>query len=98
MKLTPLAATAALLAGCAVDAPGWRAETVPVILERVQPALLFCPPLDPAIEAEATRVTPINAARGDLDAATAALLGSEARKNARLREIAAAYRSCRSFK
>jgi hypothetical protein len=99
MKVASLAATAALLAGCAAELPGWRAETVPVVVVHSAPASAAkspprCPPLDPAIEAEMRRLTPMNKAK-ELDGLAAALMGSEATKNAQLRQVAMAYERCR---
>ncbi len=55
-----------------------------------------CPPIDASLTAEAARVTPLNGARaGGIDALTAALMRSEAEKNARLRQAVAAYEVCR---
>jgi hypothetical protein len=99
MKIAFLAVTAALLAGCSAERPEWRAEPVPAI---VVPAAAIsaakpprpCPPLDPVIGAEAKRLTPIGQAK-DVDALTAALMGSEAAKNARLAMLTRAYERCR---
>jgi hypothetical protein len=99
MKIACLAATAALLAGCSAELPQWRAETVPAIIVPAAPVGAAkpqrpCPPLDPGIEAEAKRLTPIGQAK-DVDALTAALMGSEAAKNARLVMLTHAYERCR---
>jgi hypothetical protein len=99
MKIASLAATAALLAGCSAELPQWRAETVPAIVVPAAPVSAAklprpCPPLDPAIEAEAKRLTPIAQAR-EVDALTASLMGSEAQKNASLVKLTRAYEECR---
>ena len=99
MKTASLAASAALLAGCSAELPQWRAETVPVVVVHSAPVDTAkpprrCPPLDPGIEAEARRLTPISQAR-EVDGLTAALMGSEAAKNARLASLARAYEACR---
>ena len=98
MRIASLAATAALLAGCSAELPQWGAETVPAVLVHPAPVSVpkspACPPIDPAIKAEAKRLTQIGQAR-ELDALTAALMGSEAAKNARLRQAAQAYERCR---
>jgi hypothetical protein len=92
-----LAVMAAALAGCA-GAPGdWQADTVPLVTQPAEVASTRrapCPALDPAITAEARRVTPI-ASAADLDSLTAALIGSEAVKNASLTRLARAYEKCR---
>jgi hypothetical protein len=99
MKIALLAASAALLAGCAVTPAEWRAETVLVIeqlsVPAMQPRLRTCSPMDPAIAVEAQRVTPIEHAGGNLDALAAALIAAEARKNVRLRQALAAVERCR---
>ena len=98
MKIASLAAAVALLAGCSAELRQWRAGTVPAVLMHPAPVSVPksspCPPVDPAIEAEAKRLTPIGQAK-DVDALTAALMGSEAAKNARLRQAAQAYERCR---
>jgi hypothetical protein len=99
MKIVSLAAIAALLAGCSAELPQWRAETVPAIVVPSVPVSAAkptraCPPLDPAIAAESTRLTPIGQAR-EADGLTAALMGSEAAKNASLASLARAYEKCR---
>ena len=92
-----IAVMAAGLAGCA-DAPdNWRAGTVPLVTAPAEAASARrapCPAVDPAITAEARRVTPI-AGAPELDALTAALIGSEAAKNASLARLARAYEKCR---
>jgi hypothetical protein len=50
--------------------------------------------LDPAIIAEARRVTPI-ASAAEFDALTAELIGSEAAKNSNLTRLVRAYEKCR---
>lgn len=98
MKIASLAAIAALLAGCAAELPQWRAETVPAVVVQAAPVSspkpLPCPPIDPDIKAEATRLTPIEQAR-EVDALAAALMGSEAQKNASLVMLTRAYEKCR---
>ena len=98
MKITSLAATAALLTGCAVELPRWHAETVPAVVVYAAPVSgpksPSCPPIDPAIEVEAKRLTLIGRAR-EVDGLTAALMGSEAQKNASLARLALAYEACR---
>jgi hypothetical protein len=100
MKLTSLAALPALLTGCAAELPQWRAETVPAILVPAAPAVAVkpraCAPLPSEITAEAARMAPLDDARvGGVAALSAALMGSEARKNARLRQAVQAYERCR---
>lgn len=99
MRILSLAATAALLAGCSADVPQWRAETIPAVVVSAAPVSAVksprpCPPLDPGIEAEAKRLTPIGEAR-EVDALMATLMGSEAAKNVLLRKAALAYERCR---
>jgi hypothetical protein len=57
--------------------------------------LARCPHLDPALAEESKRMTPIAGVGRDFDALTATLMGSEARKNARLRQAIGAYEGCR---
>jgi hypothetical protein len=99
MKIASLVATAALLAGCSAAPSDWPAETLPVLLVRTElaerPNAERCRPLDITIVAEAKDVTPIAERRGDVDALAAALMVSETRKNARLRDALHAYERCR---
>ena len=92
-----LALIAAALAGCAGAPAEWRADTVPLATAPGVAASTRrtpCPAVDPAITAEARRVTPI-ASASELDALTAALIGSEAIKNASLARLMRAYETCR---
>jgi hypothetical protein len=95
-----LAALAGVLAGCAAEPARWRTETAPAAV--IAPAALptsrttKCAPIDSAVATEAQRITPLDAIRGgSLDALTAALMRSEAEKNARLRQAIMAYERCR---
>jgi hypothetical protein len=55
-----------------------------------------CPPIDAAVTWEASRMTPLEPMReGSIDALTAALMRSEAEKNARLHQAVKAYERCR---
>jgi hypothetical protein len=86
-----------LVAGCTSTADEWPADTIPVITApaaapRALPAQ--CPAIDPAILTETRRVTPIASLR-EGEALTAALIGSEAIKNASLARLARAYEKCR---
>ncbi len=97
MRIVVCAVMAAALAGCSAAPAGWRTETVPVVMASPTPAAIAaqCPPLDPAVAKEATRVTPLEAVRaGGIDGLAAVLMRSEAEKNARLRQAWAAYRRC----
>lgn len=88
-----LASICLLMTGCANSSVEWLADTVPVITApAVMPAA--CPAIDPAIITETRRVTQIGVVR-DADALTAALMGSEAAKNASLTRLARAYENCR---
>ena len=92
-----LAVMAAALGGCAGAPDNWRADTVPLVTAPAEVASAKrapCPAVDPAITAEARRVTPIAGAQ-EIDALTAALIGSEAAKNASLARLARAYEKCR---
>jgi hypothetical protein len=99
MRVAVVAAIAASLAACAVEPAGWHAEIVPAILRAADPSTAAkyagCPKLDPALAEESKRMTPIAGVSRDFDALTAALMGSEARKNARLRQAISAYERCR---
>jgi hypothetical protein len=99
MKIATLAVLAGALAGCSVKPVQWRAETAPAVLAAPvaasAPKIASCPPIGAAITAEAQRSTPLEAMRtGGVDALTAALMRSEAEKNARLRQAVAAYEVC----
>jgi hypothetical protein len=96
--LAPIAA--ALLAACSAGPAVWRAETVPVVVVASAPAEMpkspKCPPIAASVTGEASRMTPLEPMRkGGIDALAAALIRSEAEKNARLRQAAAAYERCR---
>jgi type IV pilus biogenesis protein CpaD/CtpE len=92
-----LAAVTATLSGCASPPELWPAGTVPVVIAEPAPSIARrapCPAIDPAIISETRRVTPIGALR-EGEALTAALIGSEAAKNASLARLARAYEKCR---
>jgi hypothetical protein len=92
-----LAGLVCALAGCATPSPRWTADTVPVAAAPVAaPAAPRppCPAIDPAIISETQRVTPIGRLQ-DADSLTAALMGSEAAKNASLARLARSYENCR---
>jgi hypothetical protein len=99
MKIALLTAACALLAGCSTVPMTRPAETVPVLLERTEPSprpkARFCPALDVALAVEAVKITPIAEQGADVDALTAALMASETRKNAKLRDALRAYERCR---
>src|SRR5262245_61256241 len=106
MRLAVLAALAASLAGCSASPVTGAPDTVPAPLASptapaptaapsAAAARRPCPPLDPAIASEALRLTPIaSSSAGGTDGLTAGLMASELRKNARLRQIIAAYQRC----
>jgi hypothetical protein len=97
MRIVVCAVMTATLAGCSAAPAEWRAETVPVVMASPTPAAMPppCPPLDPGVAKEAARVTPLEALRaGGIDGFAAALLRSEAEKNARLRQAWAAHQKC----
>lgn len=101
MKISSVVCAAALLAACSIQPNAWRAETIPAVLESskgvVTPRAPSCPPMDPEIQAEAKRVASLDSLRsGGSDALAVALIGSEAHKNARLRQALAAYERCRA--
>ena len=78
----------------------WRAETVPVVVVAPAPTQMpkssRCPALAAGVMAEASRMTPLEPMRESrIDALTAALMRSEAEKNARLRQAVEAYERCR---
>jgi hypothetical protein len=92
-----LAGLICALAGCAGPSPRWTADTVPVVTAHAETYRVRsapCPAIDPAIHAEASRLTPIRNLQ-DADALTAALMGSEAAKNASLARLARSYENCR---
>jgi hypothetical protein len=100
MRAIVLAATAALLAACSAGPSAWQAETVPVVVVASAPAQTpkspKCPPIAASVTGEASRMTPLEPMRkGGIDALAAALMRSEAEKNARLRQAVAAYEECR---
>jgi len=101
MKIAILAAaTVTSLTACSAGPAAWQTETVPVILSvPAAPAVLKiagCAPLDAGLAVEAHRITPLKAVQGaGIDALTAALMRSEAEKNARLRQALLAYERCR---
>lgn len=94
-------ATAALLAACEAVPVAWRPELVPVVMAPAEPPVVPkrrpCPPLAPEVSAEATRLTLLSKADAGTVDLTAALMVSEVQKNARLREAAQAYETCRRF-
>jgi hypothetical protein len=101
MKVLLLVCLAVLLAGCSSRPDAWRAEAVPVVLEQASGAekrrAPSCPAMDLEIQAEAKRVASLESLRsGGSDALAAALIGSEANKNARLRQALTAYELCRT--
>ena len=92
-----------MLAGCSSQSDGWKAETISAVQEAprgvVPPPAPSCPPIDPEIPAEAKRVVSLDSIRsGDTDVLAAALMGSEAHKNARLRQALSAYERCRHIR
>jgi hypothetical protein len=100
MKIFPVVCAATLLADCSVQPDAWKAETISAVQESpkgvVPPPAPSCPPIDPEIPAEAKRVASLDSIRsGGTDALAAALIGSEAHKNARLRQALVAYERCR---
>jgi hypothetical protein len=100
MRAIVLAAAAASLAACSAGPAAWQAETVPVVVVAPAPAQMSkpsrCPPIAAGVTGEASRMTPLAPMRdGGIDALTAALMRSEAEKNARLRQAVAAYERCR---
>jgi hypothetical protein len=101
MRGIVLAATAALLAACSTG-PAWQAETVPVVVVAQaapqMPRPPQCPPIAAGVMGEASRMTSLEPMRdGGIDALAAALMRSEAEKNARLRQAVAAYERCRGY-
>jgi hypothetical protein len=100
MRIAILATVAASLAACSAGPVGWKAETVPVVVVASAPLLMpkstTCPPIAATITGEASRMTQLKPMRdGGIDVLTAALMRSEAEKNARLRQALATYERCR---
>ena len=100
MRGIVLAPIAALLAACSAGPVAWQAETIPVVLIVQAPAQMpkspRCPPIDADVTGEASRMTPLEPMReGGIDVLAAALIRSEAEKNARLRQAVTAYEVCR---
>jgi hypothetical protein len=100
MRAIVLAATAALLAACSAGPAAWQAETVPVVVvasaAAQMPKSSRCPRLTASVTDEAARMTPLEPMReGGIEALAAALMRSEAEKNARLRQAVNAYERCR---
>jgi hypothetical protein len=99
MRGIALAATAALLAACSAGPAVWQAETVPVVVTTAPaqtPRPTECPPIAAGVTGEASHMTPLEPMRaGGIDALAAALMRSEAEKNARLRQVVMAYEVCR---
>jgi hypothetical protein len=95
---TLVSAAITVVPSCASPPEGWQPDLVPVAIQPVEAPPMVrgepCPPVESAIKAEAGRVTPISEALRD-DALTAALIGSEAAKNASLARLARAYEKCR---
>jgi hypothetical protein len=92
-----LVVSAAALAGCASAPAQWQADTVPLARApavTISARLAPCPAVDPAITTEARRLTPI-AGFPEGEPLTAALIGSEAVKNASLARLMRAYETCR---
>jgi hypothetical protein len=93
-------ASAAIMSvsGCTSPPTSWHAEIVSMETRPVEvPSMVRrnpCPPVDTSITAETQRLTPIAGVTG-ADALTAALMGSEAAKNASLARLARAYEKCR---
>jgi hypothetical protein len=97
MRIAILAAAAASLAACSAGPAPWRAETVPVlVIAQAEPQMPRCPPIATSITMEALHMTPLEPMReGGINALAAALMRSEAEKNARLRQAMIAYERCR---
>jgi hypothetical protein len=100
MRIAILAAAAASLAACSAGPVAWQAETVPVLVIAPAPPQIpkspRCPPIAASVTAEASRMTLLESTRdGGIDALAAALMRSEAEKNARLRQAVATYERCR---
>lgn len=95
-RMIILAGLAAALAGCSQTSgrQGAAAVSGPLAVEPAMPEP--CPRMDPRILGEANSETPAAVLTdGGSPALAAALMASEARKNARLREAVAAYGDCR---
>jgi hypothetical protein len=85
----------AAMAGCSAPPASQPSQPLAAVQSPPQ-AVRACPPLDPAIAAEAIAVTPAERlAAGGAPALSAALMASEIRKNARLRVAIESYRLCR---
>jgi hypothetical protein len=100
VRAVVLAPIAALLAACSAGSAAWQAETIPVVVIASPPTQMpkspRCPPIAAGVTAEASRITPLEPIReGGIDTLTAALMRSEAEKNARLRQAVMAYERCR---
>jgi hypothetical protein len=100
MRAIVLAPITAMLTACSAGPGAWQAETVSVVVAAPAPAQMprpsSCPPIAASVKGEASRMTPIEPMReGGIDALTAALMRSEAEKNARLRQAVNAYERCR---
>jgi hypothetical protein len=102
MRAIVLAPIATLLAACSAGPVAWQAETVPVVVVASAPAQMpkspRCPPIAAGVTGEASRITRLEPMReGGINALAAALIRSEAEKNARLRQAVAAYERCRGY-
>ena len=100
MRIVILATAAASLAACSAGPAAWHAETVPVVVVAPAPPQTpkssRCPPIAAGLTGEASRITPLEPMReGGIEALTAALMRSEAEKNARLLQAVKAYERCR---
>jgi hypothetical protein len=100
MRAIVLAPIAAALAACSAGPAAWQAEIVPVVVIASAPTQMpkspRCPPLTASVTDEASHMTPLAPMpSGGIDALAAALMRSEAEKNARLRQAVAAYERCR---
>jgi hypothetical protein len=85
----------AAMAGCSAPPASQPSQPLAVVQSPPQ-AVKVCPPLDPAIAAEAIAVTPAERlAAGGAPALSAALMASEAKKNEALLRAARAYERCR---
>jgi hypothetical protein len=101
VRIAILTAATASLAACSAGPATWRAETVPVVVVMTAPPQMSksprCPPIAANVMSEASRITPLEPMRdGGIDGLTAALMRSEAEKNARLRQAVNAYEHCRA--
>jgi hypothetical protein len=98
MRIAILAAVAASLTACSAGPAPWQAKTIPVVViaSVSTPKSPRCPPIDADVAREAKRMTPLELMRDSgMDGLTAALMRSEADKNARLRQAVMAYERCR---